>query len=284
MSNASQNVPAVNGTERALIQGDLSQLSERERQAYYLKTCESLGLNPLTQPFGYIKFTQGGLKLYAKRDATDQLRRLHGVSVVELVREVHDGVIEVHCKVKDRDGRTDEDIGVVSLAKGAQGDQLANAYMKCATKAKRRATLSICGLGFLDESEVDSVHDAQVVEQPQRALPAPPPTAHTAPPAQQAPPKNKPAPAPMDGAQMAEWMRGRDDYLSKTGRIAAGNLVAWMDGAVREAGLADSLGDCQPKHGPVVRGLYEEYMNQLNQPQEVVQEPPEENEPEEIPV
>ncbi len=27
--------------------------------------------------------------------------------------------------------------------------------MKCETKAKRRATLSICGLGFLDETEIE---------------------------------------------------------------------------------------------------------------------------------
>ena len=34
---------------------------------------------------------------------------------------------------------------------------LANAIMKTETKAKRRATLSICGLGFLDESEIETI-------------------------------------------------------------------------------------------------------------------------------
>ena len=34
---------------------------------------------------------------------------------------------------------------------------LANAFLKSETKAKRRVTLSICGLGLLDESEVDSI-------------------------------------------------------------------------------------------------------------------------------
>jgi hypothetical protein len=35
--------------------------------------------------------------------------------------------------------------------------------MKAETKAKRRVTLSICGLGFLDESELESVRGARVV-------------------------------------------------------------------------------------------------------------------------
>jgi hypothetical protein len=38
---------------------------------------------------------------------------------------------------------------------------LANALMKAETKAKRRATLSICGLGMLDETEVEDIQGAQ---------------------------------------------------------------------------------------------------------------------------
>ena len=33
--------------------------------------------------------------------------------------------------------------------------------MKAETKGKRRVTLSICGLGMLDETEVGSIPDAQ---------------------------------------------------------------------------------------------------------------------------
>ena len=40
--------------ERVLIQGDLSPLAEADRITYYSRVCESLGLNPLTQPFAYI--------------------------------------------------------------------------------------------------------------------------------------------------------------------------------------------------------------------------------------
>jgi hypothetical protein len=60
------------------------------------------------------------------------------------------------------DGRTDEATGAVSLA-GLSGTNLANSLMRAETKAKRRVTLSICGLGWLDESEVDSVPVARPV-------------------------------------------------------------------------------------------------------------------------
>ncbi len=46
---------------------------------------------------------------------------------------------------------------------GLKGEARANAIMKCVTKAKRRVTLSICGLGMLDETEVDSIPTAQKV-------------------------------------------------------------------------------------------------------------------------
>ena len=59
-----------NALEKVLIQGDLSQLSESDRIGYYSRVCDSLGLNPLTQPFAYIRLN-GKLKLYALREATE---------------------------------------------------------------------------------------------------------------------------------------------------------------------------------------------------------------------
>jgi hypothetical protein len=62
----------------------------------------------------------------------------------------------------DHYGRRDEDVGAVNVA-NLKGEALANALMKATTKAKRRATLSICGLSFLDESEIEAVKGAQRV-------------------------------------------------------------------------------------------------------------------------
>ena len=140
-------------TDAVLIQGDLSTLSEDQRSAYYLKVCESLGLNPHTQPFEFIPLG-GKLKLYATRACSDQLRKLHGVSIQILSRELVEDIYTVTARAEDMTGRTDESCGVVSL-KGLMGEARSNKIMCAETKAKRRVTLSICGLGWLDETEVE---------------------------------------------------------------------------------------------------------------------------------
>lgn len=69
----------------------------------------------------------------------------------------------IHVQATDKDGRIDEDYGVVAVGSLA-GEALANLSMKAVTKAKRRVTLSICGLGMLDETEVVTVPGAEMVE------------------------------------------------------------------------------------------------------------------------
>lgn len=150
-----QPTPAT--IEDVLIRGDLSKLTEKDRTDYYLRVCHSIGLNPLTRPFDYHNF-QGKLVLYAKRDAADQLRKLNGISIEIVSQKVADGLLTVHARAKDKTGRTDEDFGVVPW-KGGGSELGANLAMKAVTKAKRRVTLSISGLGFLDQSEVGAAND-----------------------------------------------------------------------------------------------------------------------------
>lgn len=145
--------------EQVIIEGDLAKLSPADRVSYYKKVCESVGLNPFSKPFDYIKLN-GKLTLYARRDAADQLRALHGVSIKVLSKELEDGLYTVHVAAVDKNGRTDEDIGAVMLA-GLRGEAKANAMAKAMTKAKRRVTLSICGLGWLDETEVADIAGAK---------------------------------------------------------------------------------------------------------------------------
>ncbi len=147
--------------EAVMINGDLGQLTPLQRTEYYSKVCSSLGLNPLTKPFAYIKLN-GKLTLYALRDAADQLRKINGVSVEIIEKKSTDGFISVHVRARTPDGRQDEDLGIVAI-KGLAGEAAANAVLKAVTKAKRRVTLSICGLGWLDETEVASIPGAQPV-------------------------------------------------------------------------------------------------------------------------
>ncbi|MGG1880340.1 hypothetical protein ABDI30_22595 [Paenibacillus cisolokensis] len=168
--------------EKVVVQGDLSSLKPEERFAYYTKVCESVGLNPLTKPFDYLKL-DGKLVLYAKRDATDQLRKIHKISITITSRERIGDVYCVTARGTTEDGRTDESIGAVSLMKEENiwdemrgrkvptgriipltADELANAIMKAETKAKRRVTLSLSGLGLMDESEIETIENVERIE------------------------------------------------------------------------------------------------------------------------
>lgn len=163
----------MEAVELALIGGDLQKLNPDQRLAYYRQVCESLGLNPLTQPFAYITLN-GKLQLYAKRDCTEQLRKIHNVSVTIVAREVVEDCYVVTARATTPQ-RQDESIGAVPIG-SLKGENRANAMMKAETKAKRRVTLSICGLGLLDETEVDSIPGAQppaAVELPPRPQPLP---------------------------------------------------------------------------------------------------------------
>jgi hypothetical protein len=148
--------------EQVLVGGDLSKLTPEQRLAYYKSVTTSIGLNPLTKPFEYIVLN-GKMVLYARRDCTDQLRTLRNISITIASRETIGEVYVVTARASTPEGRTDESTGAVSM-KGLAGEALANAMMKAETKAKRRVTLSIAGLGMLDETEADSIPDAKRVE------------------------------------------------------------------------------------------------------------------------
>ena len=72
--------------ESVVIQGDLARLQPTERVTYYRTVCESLGLNPLTKPFEYLMLNNR-LTLYARKDATDQLRAPRAISVEITARD-----------------------------------------------------------------------------------------------------------------------------------------------------------------------------------------------------
>jgi hypothetical protein len=150
--------------ELALVQGDLSKLTPDQRVTYYRRVCESLGLNPLTKPFSYITLN-GKLTLYALKDCTEQLRKNQSVSVQIVAREVVEDCYVVTARATLPNGRADESIGAVAIG-GLKGDARANGYMKAETKAKRRVTLSICGLGMLDETEVETIPGGLVHHEP----------------------------------------------------------------------------------------------------------------------
>lgn len=141
--------------EKVILGNDLSSLSSMEKVQYVKSICATIGLNPVTKPIQLMKF-QGKEIPYFTKDATEQLRKINDISIIGIETKIKDGLYIVIAKASDKKGRTDSSSAVVSML-GLKGDSLANCMMKCETKAKRRVTLSICGLGFIDECEVESI-------------------------------------------------------------------------------------------------------------------------------
>lgn len=149
---------------QVLMHGNLANLTEQEKLVYYRSVCETLGLNELTKPFEFITLN-GKLQLYATKNCSEQLRMIHNVSITIEARSETKDVWVVIAKAKMANGREDESLGAVDI-KGKSGENLANALMKAETKAKRRVTLSICGLGMLDETEAEQFQPYQKANDP----------------------------------------------------------------------------------------------------------------------
>lgn len=148
-----------------VMYGDLAKLNQDQRLQYLSKLCELMKLNPLTKPFEFMSL-QGKVVCYAGRNCAEQLRKVHNVSLKITSRETISDVyvVTVEAAIGDRvDGAT----GAVPIA-GLKGNDLANAFMKAETKAKRRATLSICSLGMMDESEAETLQQSPLSIKPEQ--------------------------------------------------------------------------------------------------------------------
>ena len=141
-----------------VIGGDLSKLTNEQQVAYYKYRCQQVGLDPSAKPFDLL--TLNGKKvLYANAGCTQQLCQIHGLSPTITDRTVVEGIYCVTSRVTGG-GRTTENMGAVPVG-GLKGDMLANAMMKAITKAHRRTILMHCGLGMLDETEVETIPEAR---------------------------------------------------------------------------------------------------------------------------
>lgn len=149
--------------EALVLAGDLSKMNDQQKVLYYKQFCDSLKVNPLTQPFKIMRF-QGKEIMYSTKDGTDQLRKRDVISITDALREINNDILSWTVKGKNKDGRIDMEVGSVYIG-GLKGEALANADMKALTKGKRRLTLSMVGLGMPDESEIDTI-DATATTMP----------------------------------------------------------------------------------------------------------------------
>lgn len=146
--------------ESLILNGDMSQLTPQQKVAYATHRAILCGLDPTTAPFDILRLN-GKEQLYAPKRASEQLNSRHGIVLEILDQQTEGDMRVVTVRGRTRDGRQTDEIGVVSL-RNKSGDDLGNAMMKAVTKAKRRCTLSLCGLGMLDETEIETIKGAEV--------------------------------------------------------------------------------------------------------------------------
>lgn len=146
-----------------LLNGDTSKLNQTQKVQYYTSMCQRVGLDPTTQPFKLLKLN-GKEVMYCDRSGAQQLNKLHKVSHQRTHTETVAEVYAVYMRATLPDGRFTESCGAVNIS-GLKGDALANAMMKAETKAKRRSTLDLLGLGMLDESEIETIPSAVRVQE-----------------------------------------------------------------------------------------------------------------------
>jgi hypothetical protein len=231
--NGNGAVPTLpQAIEAALANGDISKLSIENRIAYYNERCRRAGLDALARPFEFI-YLNNKLTLYALKGATDQLAGIHSLSSTILSREMVGDLYEVLARVSFPTGRSCENLGAVPIA-GLKGDNLANAKMKCITKAIRRATLALCGLGMLDETELETCKDVRAV----------------APDGSPGEARGKPAlPAPADKPGDYATQAQIDAYVKGLNALLANRNAAWV------TRWAD------PRTGEVPKGVAKEVCN-----------------------
>jgi hypothetical protein len=153
MSNKELQQKEAAVTASIIIDGDLSRLHPSDKVLYYRGYCERLGLDPFTKPFDLLRLN-GKEVLYLTRSGAQQLNKMHGVSHQIISRELmqEPGIFQVIARATLPDGRFTESMSAVSIA-NLKGEAYCNALMKAETKAKRRSTLDLLGLGILSEEE-----------------------------------------------------------------------------------------------------------------------------------
>lgn len=141
-----------------VLTGDLSRLTNPQKADYYIYRCQQAGLDPAAKPFDYLTLN-GKQILYANAACTQQLTANRKLSHKITGRELTDGIYCVFCQVTGADGRSTENMGAVPVD-NLKGEAKANAFLKATTKAIRRSVLAHCGLGMMDESEVETIPGA----------------------------------------------------------------------------------------------------------------------------
>jgi len=174
--SADEQEAALEARDHIIATNDLGKLTPRQRVGLVVAICEQLKLNALSRPFELL-LLDGKVVLYPTKSCTEQLGRLHQISIKK-VRQANVGDLHVvEVEGHRPNGQTSFASKYVSLRDGRGnplvGQKLADAFAKAETGAKRRLVLSMVGLaGIPDADEVPGARrvwlaaDGEILEHP----------------------------------------------------------------------------------------------------------------------
>jgi hypothetical protein len=139
---------------KLILRGDLSGLNDREKVVYYRMLCDRIEIDWMTKPFDYL-LLKGKVVLYLNAGGSYQINKRWNISHNKVECAFDHGLCLFLYRAAMPDGRVQESTGA-AYVDGLKGEDLANAVMKAETRAKRRSTLSLMGLGGIvlaDEPE-----------------------------------------------------------------------------------------------------------------------------------
>lgn len=139
--------------------GACNNLSPDQQAEYKTFLCAKMGVSPLLQPIDLIP-TKNGLRPYLNKGAAELIRDERKISITDIEVSEKNGMFVAICKVRAMNGRVDCDMGACQ-----KGNEPENSLMKAVTKAKRRATLSMCGLGAIIEEAHPTEYNGETPEE-----------------------------------------------------------------------------------------------------------------------
>jgi hypothetical protein len=152
------------------LNGSVSHFDKSQKQALLSKLCMTLGLNEETQPFRIYTNSMGEEYIYATKECCAQLRHRECISIEEIdIPIILGNTISVRVKGSNKHDRTSWEIGSVGVDATLTPAQEAHAIMTAVTKAKRRLTLCLSGLGVLADVELEDM--VQVIDKGHGDLP-----------------------------------------------------------------------------------------------------------------
>lgn len=152
--------------------GSIRHLTNPEKRELLAKICNSLGLNQYTMPFRIYRDTKGDEFVYATKECCAQLKHIMGINITSITHVIEHGLIIATASGINKQNRMSTDMGCVFIG-DLVGDNLANAIMWAVTKAKRRLTLDLAGLGVLADVEtkdMSEIIEYNVLEEQPKAL------------------------------------------------------------------------------------------------------------------